>query len=265
MLLDSDPSCRENSRPASKSEDSWANLDLTRYTTQNWYVSTKLVVEFVVAFFLLVLAVPVILVAALLTRLTSRGPAFYSQIRSGRFGRPYAIYKIRSMYHDCEKLSGPKWSGKGDPRITWLGRILRRTHVDELPQLWNVLRGDMSLIGPRPERPEFLPELERHIHRYRERLCIRPGVTGLAQVQAPADTDLQSVRNKLAYDLYYVARQNAWLDLRILLATALKVLGLPLPLLGRVFRLPSSEVVQETYLNPTPIPDLVAQVQLECP
>ena len=138
-------------------------------------------------------------VAAIVVKLTSRGPAFYTQIRLGQDGRAYAIYKLRTMTHDCEKLSGPQWSKKGDCRVTAVGRLLRRSHLDELPQLWNVLRGEMSLIGPRPERPEFVPRLERSLPHYRARLHVRPGVTGLAQVQLPPDTDLGSVRRKLAY------------------------------------------------------------------
>src|SRR5205814_291249 len=115
-----------------------------------------------------------------LVRITSRGPAFYTQTRLGLRGRTFTIYKLRSMYEYCENHSGPLWSSKDDPRVTPLGRFIRRTHIDELPQLWNILRGDMSLIGPRPERPEFLPKLETIVPRYRERLRVRPGVTGLA-------------------------------------------------------------------------------------
>jgi hypothetical protein len=122
--------------------------------------------------------------------------------------------------------------------VTRLGRILRRTHLDELPQLWNILRGEMSLVGPRPERPEFVPALERAIPRYRERLAVRPGVTGLAQVQLPADTDLESVKRKLQYDLCYVERCGLWLDLRIFLATALKMAGVSFAALARIFFLP---------------------------
>src|SRR5205823_316253 len=113
-----------------------------------------------------------------------------------------------------------RWSIPGDPRVTLIGQVLRRTHLDELPQLLNVLRGDMSLIGPRPERPEFLPELEAAFPRYRDRLAVRPGVTGLAQVQLPADSDLDSVREKLRHDLYYIQHLGPWLDLRILICTA---------------------------------------------
>src|SRR5262249_29092378 len=111
----------------------------------------KPALDFLVALALLLLATPVILVCAALVRLTSRGPAFYSQLRLGRHGRPFRIYKLRTMAHDCEKAGGAQWSRPGDPRVTPLGRFLRKTHLDELPQLWNVLRGDMSLVGPRPE------------------------------------------------------------------------------------------------------------------
>lgn len=209
------------------------------------YLALRTAVEFVGALVMLVVAAPVILVAALLTRLTSPGAPFYSQTRLGRNGRPYRIYKIRTMVANCEGATGARWSTPGDPRITPFGAFLRRTHVDELPQLWNVLKGDMSLIGPRPERPEFVPTLERAIPRYRERLLVRPGVTGLAQVQLPPDRDLSDVRRKLAYDLFYVERVNAWLDLRILICTALKVVGVPFGVLRKLFRMPYPGDVEE--------------------
>jgi lipopolysaccharide/colanic/teichoic acid biosynthesis glycosyltransferase len=187
------------------------------------YLRVKRMLDVVLAALLLVLAAPFILVAGLLVKLTSRGPVFYSQTRVGRGGRPFTIYKIRSMYHECERASGARWSRPGDPRVMPVGQFLRRTHLDELPQLWNILRGDMSLIGPRPERPEFVPQLEQAIPRYRERLLVLPGVTGLAQVHLPPDTDLASVRRKLAFDLYYIKNIGFWGDLRLLLATAVHV------------------------------------------
>jgi len=191
------------------------------------YMRCKTVLEISAAFVLLVLAAPLIAVAGLLVKLTSRGPVFYTQTRVGRNGRLFTIYKIRSMVHECESLTGPRWAIPGDPRVTWMGQFLRHTHLDELPQLVNVLRGEMSLIGPRPERPEFLPALERALPGYRCRLSVRPGVTGLAQVKLGPDTDLNSVRRKLAYDLHYVGHVSFWLDLRILLCTAFKSLGDP--------------------------------------
>jgi lipopolysaccharide/colanic/teichoic acid biosynthesis glycosyltransferase len=192
---------------------------------------------------LLTITSPLVLFGALLVKLTSRGPAFYAQMRVGRYGRPFPILKLRTMTHDCEATTGPIWSTAGDPRVTPLGRFLRSSHIDELPQLWNVIRGDMSLIGPRPERPEFLPVLQQAIAGYRDRLHVRPGVTGLAQVQLPADTDLESVQRKLAYDLYYIERMGPWLDCRVLLATVTKILHMPFPVSRKLFRLPSLDDV----------------------
>jgi lipopolysaccharide/colanic/teichoic acid biosynthesis glycosyltransferase len=205
----------------------------------------KAVLEFAAALVLLVLAAPVIAGLGLLVKLTSRGPIFYTQTRLGRHGRLFTIFKIRTMVHDCESLTGPRWAIPGDPRIIRVGQFLRRTHLDELPQLVNVLRGDMSLIGPRPERPEFLPALERALPGYRARLNVRPGVTGLAQIKLEPDTDLNSVRRKLAYDLHYVEQVSFWLDLRILICTALKTVGDPARL-SRWFRLaPEVEAIEK--------------------
>jgi lipopolysaccharide/colanic/teichoic acid biosynthesis glycosyltransferase len=222
-----------------------------------WYHSSKDVVDFLVALLLLIIAGPVILLAALLVRLTSRGPAFYTQLRVGLHGRLFWVIKLRTMKHNCEGDSGPKWATAKDPRVTWIGSLLRRTHLDELPQLWNVLRGEMSLVGPRPERPEFVSPLEMCIPLYRDRLLVRPGITGLAQVQLPPDTDIESVRRKLAYDLYYVQRVSLWGDLRILLSTVLKVLGFPFVVLRAVAWLPRPEVVRENYAQ------LIAPAELE--
>ncbi|HMF12114.1 MAG TPA: sugar transferase [Gemmataceae bacterium] len=195
---------------------------------------------------LLLCSWPVLLVAIALIKLTSRGAALYSQTRLGRGGKPFRIYKVRTMVTDCERASGPRWSTAGDPRVLPVGRLLRRTHVDELPQLWNVLRGDMSLVGPRPERPEFVPKLERIIPHYRDRLAVLPGLTGLAQIHLPPDSDLESVRRKLAFDLHYVHARSTWLDLRILAATFCKFF-LPFGLHGILFRLPSQATAERTY------------------
>jgi lipopolysaccharide/colanic/teichoic acid biosynthesis glycosyltransferase len=216
-----------------------------------WYGPVKRTMEVVAVLCLGILALPILLVTALLVKLTSRGPAFYSQTRVGRDGLPFTIYKVRTMIHNCESLTGPRWSIPGDPRITRVGQALRLTHLDELPQLWNVFRGDMSLIGPRPERPEFVRELERAIPGYRDRQLVRPGVTGLAQVQLEADTGLDSVRRKLAYDLYYIDRLGPWMDLRVLGATVLHVLGLPFGLIRKLFAIPTGEAI-EAALKATP-------------
>jgi lipopolysaccharide/colanic/teichoic acid biosynthesis glycosyltransferase len=210
-----------------------------------WYPSCKNVVDFVTAAALAVFALPVVLLAAAVVKLTSRGPAFYTQTRVGQDGRLFAIYKLRTMIHNCESLTGPRWSIPGDPRVTRVGRVLRLTHLDELPQLLNVLRGEMSLIGPRPERPEFVPELARALPGYWQRLTVRPGVTGLAQVQLPPDADLTSVRRKLAHDLYYIQQLSPWLDLRLLACTAFYALGIPFTLLSRFLGIPGGEEVEQ--------------------
>jgi lipopolysaccharide/colanic/teichoic acid biosynthesis glycosyltransferase len=208
------------------------------------YLTLRALADRLAALVMLVAAAPVIGLSALLVKLTSSGPAFYTQTRLGLRGRLFTIYKLRTMIHNCESLTGPRWSIPGDPRVTPIGRFLRATHLDELPQLINVLRGDMSLIGPRPERPEFLPDLEQALPHYTNRLAIRPGVTGLAQIQLPADTDLDSVRRKLAFDLYYIHKIGLWLDLRILICTAFYAAGVPYRALRGLFRIPDDEVVE---------------------
>ena len=225
----------------------YQNPDSQEHRPTTWYLSFKLVFEYVMALVLLVLFTPVIALMALLVKLTSAGPAFYSQWRLGKNGRPFKLHKIRTMIHNCEETSGPRWSRPGDPRINPMGRFLRATHLDELPQLWNVLRGEMGLVGPRPERPEFIPELAKAIPHYQARLVIRPGVTGLAQVQLPADTNLSSVRRKLGYDLYYIRYLSLWLDIRLYLCTAIHMLGLPFHVLNRLFLLPTRGVVEDHY------------------
>lgn len=216
-----------------------------------WYDIVKTAMDGLAAVLILLVTFPFILISAALVRLTSRGPAFYSQMRLGRNGRPYVIYKLRSMYHDCERYSGIRWSSKGDNRVTPVGKWLRKTHIDELPQLWNVIRGEMSLIGPRPERPELVVSLEKALPRYRDRLLVKPGVTGLAQIQLPPDTDLESVRKKLVLDRVYVNRRSLWLDLRIYVATIVYLTGVPFSTLRRWFGLPSElKEGQETEAVP---------------
>jgi lipopolysaccharide/colanic/teichoic acid biosynthesis glycosyltransferase len=200
-------------------------------------------VQCVLAAVLLVLAAPAMVLVALLVKLTSRGPVIYSQTRLGHQGRPFRIHKFRTMWHQCEQSSGPQWSTPGDTRVTPVGRFLRITHLDELPQLWNVLRGEMSLVGPRPERPEFFPVLQRALPHYALRLQVRPGVTGLAQVQLPPDTDLSSVQRKLAYDLYYIEHGSLFLDLRLIVCTACVAFAIPCGWLWRLLRIPNPNVV----------------------
>lgn len=221
----------------------------TSMATSNWYVPLKALFDFSLALLLLIALAPLILMLMVLVKLTSHGPALYTQVRLGLDGRPYSIFKIRTMFQDCERLSGPQWSTSGDPRITRLGGFLRRCHLDELPQLWNVIRGEMSLVGPRPERPVFVDRLEKQIPNYVERLQVRPGITGLAQIQLPADSDLEGVRLKVAYDLCYIQRMGPWLDTRILVGTVLKAAGVRFDLTRRLLWLPYALPEEIAQLN----------------
>jgi lipopolysaccharide/colanic/teichoic acid biosynthesis glycosyltransferase len=189
------------------------------------YVRLKTSIEWCVALVLLVFMSPLLLGLAILVRLTSKGSVIYSQWRVGRSGKPFRIYKLRTMVHQCEAHTGPVWAVADDPRSTRVGRWLRDTHLDELPQLWNVLRGQMSLIGPRPERPEIAAQIEQTIPEFQYRLLVRPGITGLAQMRLPADSNLDTVRRKLAHDLYYIRHLGLWLDARIVVSTPLRFLG----------------------------------------
>ncbi len=177
---------------------------------------------------LLVPGLPLIALLALLVRLTSRGPGIYRQARVGKDGQRFMMYKIRTMRHDAEAATGPVWTQARDPRVTLLGRVLRKLHLDELPQLYNVLKGEMSLVGPRPERPEFVRVLAESIPGYCHRLAVRPGVTGLAQVNLPPDTDLRSVRRKLVLDCEYVRKAGPWLDIRLFLCTVARMFRISL-------------------------------------
>lgn len=161
---------------------------------------------------------------ALATLLTDRGPLFHSQVRVGKYGRTFKLWKLRTMRDlPAAKLS---WTERRDPRITPLGRVLRRLHIDELPQAWSIVRGDMSLVGPRPEQPHYVETLRQSIDFYNTRLTVRPGLTGWAQVNYGYGSGIDGARVKLSYDLYYVKRQSAWLDLLIMGRTVVAVLSL---------------------------------------
>ncbi|QDT14192.1 sugar transferase [Alienimonas californiensis] len=167
------------------------------------------------------LAVPlgaVVAVAAIFVRLDSRGPIFYRQMRVGRDGRTFRMIKIRSMRHDAE-VGGAQWAGKNDSRITRIGKFLRASHIDEFPQILNVLRGDMTLIGPRPERPMFVDELVQQVPGYELRLTVKPGVTGLAQLRLPPDQTIDDVIAKVAHDVYYIEHMGLNLDFRVSVGT----------------------------------------------
>lgn len=167
----------------------------------------------------LVAAFPLLLLVALAIRLETPGGAFYTQQRVGRFGELFTIIKFRSMYIDAEQRGCAQWATKNDPRVTRVGRIIRRTRLDELPQLLNVLRGDMSFIGPRPERPQFVAELAAEIPYYNERHRIRPGLTGWAQINYRYSDSIDSSKEKLCYDLYYMKKRNLFLDMVIVQQT----------------------------------------------
>ncbi len=172
----------------------------------------------------LLLVLPLLPVVALVIRLTSRGPVLYRQKRVGKNGSAFTCYKFRTMRVDAEADAGPTWADDDDPRVTPIGRWLRRVRLDEIPQLWNVLRGDMGFVGPRPERPEFVDRLSREIPYYHLRHVIRPGITGWAQVRYQYGASLEESKEKLKYDLYYIKHLSVSLDLMIVLESAKIVL-----------------------------------------
>ncbi len=192
---------------------------LTLRFARRGFSEIKRALDILGACILLIFLGPVMLLFGAVIKLTSPGPAFFKQVRVGESGKLFEIIKLRTMTVDAEKATGPVWARKRDSRITRLGLFLRKTHIDEFPQLINVLRGEMSLIGPRPERPFFVNRFRREIPNYEQRLAVKPGITGLAQVRYKYDESLADVRNKLTYDLVYVKRMSWALDARILLWT----------------------------------------------
>jgi lipopolysaccharide/colanic/teichoic acid biosynthesis glycosyltransferase len=195
------------------------------------------VLNFVLALLALIILLPLLLIIAVLVWATSRGPVFYTQTRVGMDrrepldpsknhrrqldigGRPFTIYKFRTMRVDAEQVCGAVWAQKQDPRVTTVGRFLRQYRLDELPQLLNVLKGEMNIVGPRPERPTIFAELREHIAEYPLRQRAKPGITGLAQINHHYDRSLEDVRKKVHYDLEYIRRQSVLEDLRIMLKT----------------------------------------------
>ena len=184
---------------------------------QGWNVVVKRVFDIAISLTALVALLPVIFLIAAAVKLTSAGPVFYKQKRVGLDGRRFKIYKFRSMHANAEAESGPVWASRDDRRVTPLGRILRRLNLDEIPQLWNVLRGDMSLVGPRPERPHFVKQFREHIPRYMGRHRVKSGITGWAQVNGLRGQT--SIDERIRYDIYYIENWSIWLDLKILLMT----------------------------------------------
>ncbi len=201
----------------------------------------------------MLISLPIVLVVLMFIKLDSRGPVFYTQMRIGvnrrkksrrycqradindnrrcqdrrkvdYLGKPFKVIKFRTMVHDAERQSGPVWATRNDPRITRFGSFLRRTRLDEVPQFFNVLKGDMSLVGPRPERPQFVKDLSTKVDGYTERLSVKPGLTGLAQIESGYDSSLASVVRKVDFDRQYIREWTLWSDIKILLKTVVVVI-----------------------------------------
>lgn len=186
----------------------------------------KRLFDIVASLVLLVIALPVIALTAIAIKLESRGPAFYRQRRVGLYGQGFDCVKLRSMRQDAEIAGAAVWAEKDDPRITRIGRFIRKVRIDELPQCWSVLKGEMSFVGPRPERPQFVEDLEQRLPYYAERHMVKPGITGWAQINYPYGASIEDSRQKLEYDLYYAKNYSPFLDLLILLQT-LRVILFP--------------------------------------
>jgi len=203
--------------------DQWYAVLQSDQTLSPFYICWKKILDLICGFFGLLLLGLTLPILALLIRLDSPGPIFYSQERLGFRGKPFRIYKFRSMYTDAECNGCAVWASVSDPRVTRIGRFLRATHLDEFPQLFNIFRGDMSLIGPRPEREEFVTELEKIIPFYKNRLAMKPGLTGWAQVKYHYASTNNDALIKLQYDLYYIKHQSFMLDIYIILKTVAEV------------------------------------------
>ncbi|MEM9410290.1 MAG: exopolysaccharide biosynthesis polyprenyl glycosylphosphotransferase [Planctomycetota bacterium] len=207
--------------PIDRVDSQWLCYSLE--TSQPIYAFFKRMVDILGASIGLILTAPVLAIAAVLIKLESKGPIFYSQTRVGKFNQPFKIYKLRSMASDAER-NGAQWAAVNDARVTRIGKILRKTRIDEIPQFWNVLRGEMSIVGPRPERPEFVSDLDQSIPYYLQRHLIAPGITGWAQINYPYGSSQKDAERKLMYDLYYVRYASISLDLHICLRTVTAIM-----------------------------------------
>ena len=184
-----------------------------------WEKIVKRMLDIIVSILVLTISIPLNLVIALLIKLNSSGPLIYRQKRVGKNGKLFTMYKFRTMYENAEAHSGPTWARENDPRVTGVGYWLRKLRLDEIPQFWNVLRGDMSLVGPRPERPYFVDQFKEQIPFYTRRLRVQPGITGWAQVKWKYDASLDDVAQKTKYDLFYVENMSLTMDMKILINT----------------------------------------------
>lgn len=199
-------------------------IDIMPQLMPEWEKRAKRIMDISFSFLFLLLSSPIILLASIAIKLESKGPVLYKQERAGLNGKPFNIYKFRSMRIDAEKYTGPIWSQKDDPRITRVGKFIRKVRMDEIPQFINVLKGEMSFVGPRPERPFFVEKLSKDIPLYKKRLKVRPGITGWAQVKHKYDETLDDVKVKLRYDLFYIENMSLRMDLKIIFRTVFIVL-----------------------------------------
>ena len=216
-------------------ESNWYMVPLN-HLTDDWFLRSqgfsmignplskrvKRLIDVTLSILVLLLSVPVLLLCSILIKLSSRGPVFFRQTRVGLHGKPFTIFKLRTMRQDAEQ-SGAQWAKTDDPRVTWVGSFLRKSRLDELPQSWNVLKGDMSFVGPRPERPEFTSMLREDIPYYDLRHTVKPGISGWAQVIFPYGASKEDAIRKLQYELYYIKHQSLLLDLNIMVRTAFTV------------------------------------------
>lgn len=194
-----------------------------RQHTSSYHPFLKRGIDVSVSLLLLIMTLPIWLITAIAIKWESPGAVFFRQQRTGLFNQEFNILKFRSMCEDAEK-DGARWASKDDSRITRVGKFIRKTRIDELPQLLNVLKGDMSLVGPRPEREVFIHDLEKHIPFYRFRHTVKPGVTGLAQVSYTYGASVEDAMHKHRYDMHYIKHQSVWMDMRILFDTVRVVL-----------------------------------------
>ncbi|MCE9675455.1 exopolysaccharide biosynthesis polyprenyl glycosylphosphotransferase [Paraclostridium bifermentans] len=192
-------------------------INKDKFGNKKWlYEIYKRVLDIISSLLGLIIGLPIIMIVAILIKIEDRGPIFYTQERLGKDEKKFLVYKIRSMRVDAEKYGGAQWAQKDDPRVTKIGKFIRKTRIDEIPQLFNILKGDMSLIGPRPERPELTYEFNKEIPGFVDRLHIKPGLTGLAQVNGGYDI---SPKDKLKWDMIYIKNRSIYIDCIIILKT----------------------------------------------
>ncbi len=199
-------------------------IDIMPELMPEWEKKLKRVFDILVSLLILLITSPILIITSIAIKMDSKGPVFFKQERMGQNGKVFNILKFRSMINDAEKYTGPVWSQKDDPRVTRVGRIVRKMRIDEIPQMYNVLKGEMSLVGPRPERPFFVEKLSQEIPYYKRRLKVRPGITGWAQVKHKYDESIEDVKVKLRYDLFYIENMSIRMDFKIMLRTILVVL-----------------------------------------